>query len=466
MSHFIHDDFFLQNKPARILYHEYAKDMPIIDYHCHLDPEEIAQDKRYRNIAEVWLGGDHYKWRAMRTNGIDEDAITGNASDKEKFLKWAVTMPYLIGNPLYHWTQLELKRYFDIDLLLGPDTAEEIWEHCNLRLIQPDFSARGIIKRSNVEVICTTDDPADTLAYHRQIRKDESFDCKVLPTFRPDRAVNIEKQDFRDYVELLSSVSGITIGSFSDYLAALESRIAWFHENQCRLSDHALEPPVFVPGTEKETEIVFKRALDGHKLTYHEIALFKTRMMLFLGRQYARMGWVMQLHIGTQRDNNTRMFERLGPNTGFDMMSDYNYSQPLAQYMDTLDRNGVLPRTILYVINPRDNEMIATLAGCFQGDGIPGKIQFGSGWWFNDQKDGMIRQMTALANMGLLSRFVGMLTDSRSFLSYARHEYFRRILCNMLGTWVVNGEAPDDMALLGKMVQDIAYYNAKRYFKF
>ncbi|MDI9514012.1 MAG: glucuronate isomerase [Clostridiaceae bacterium] len=466
MSHFIQYDFLLQNKPARILYHEYAKDMPIIDYHCHLDPKEIAQDKRYKSITEIWLGGDHYKWRTMRTNGIDEEAITGKASDKEKFLKWAETMPYLIGNPLYHWTQLELKRYFDIDLLLGPDTAEEIWEHCNLRLSQPDFSARGIIKRSNVEVICTTDDPADTLEYHRQIRNDESFDCKVLPTFRPDRAVSIEKQGFRDYVELLSSVSGVTIGSFADYLDALESRIVWFHENQCRLSDHALEPPVFVPGTEKEAEIVFKKALDGHKLTDHEIALFKTRMMLFLGKQYARLGWVMQLHIGTQRDNNTRMLEKLGPNTGFDMMSDYSYSQPLARYMDGLDRNGVLPRTILYVINPRDNEMITTLAGCFQGDGIPGKIQFGSGWWFNDQKDGMIRQMTTLANMGLLSRFVGMLTDSRSFLSYTRHEYFRRILCNMLGTWVVNGEAPNDMTLLGKMAQDIAYYNAKRYFQF
>ncbi|HPU21673.1 MAG TPA: glucuronate isomerase [Thermoclostridium caenicola] len=465
MSRFIHEDFLLQNETARILYHEYAAHLPIIDYHCHLDPGEIARDKRFRNITEVWLGGDHYKWRAMRTNGVEENAVTGNAPDKEKFLKWAETVPYLIGNPLYHWTHLELKRYFDIDLLLGPDTAEAIWEHCNKRLSEPDFSARGIIRKSRVEVICTTDDPVDTLEYHKQLQFDPTFDVKVLPTFRPDRAVNIEKPDFRDYVQLLSAASGIPIRSFEDFLAALESRIVYFHENGCRLSDHGLEPPVFIPGTEKEAATVFRKALAGEELTGHEIALFKTRIMLFLGRQYAEWGWVMQLHIGTQRDNNTRMFEKLGPNTGYDMMSDDIYSRPLARYMDALDRNGLLPKTILYVINPRDNEMITTLAGCFQGDGIPGKIQFGSGWWFNDQKDGMVRQMTALASMGLLSRFVGMLTDSRSFLSYTRHEYFRRILCNLLGTWVENGEAPNDMTLLGRMVQDISYYNARRYFQ-
>ncbi|HOQ75354.1 MAG TPA: glucuronate isomerase [Thermoclostridium sp.] len=466
MRNFIHEDFLLQNKTARILYHEYAKDLPIIDYHCHLDPKEIAQDKRYRSITEVWLGGDHYKWRAMRANGVDEDEITGNAPDKEKFLRWAETMPYLVGNPLYHWTHLELLRYFDIDKLLGPDNAEEIWERCNKRLSQPDFSARGIIKKSNVEVICTTDDPADTLEYHKQIREDPSFDVRVLPAFRPDRAVNIEKWDFRDYVQLLSLASNMPIRSIDDFYAALESRIAFFHENGCRLSDHAVEPPVFVTGTEKEADEVFRKALDGQKLTDREIAMFKTRTMLFLGSQHAEWGWVMQLHIGTQRDNNTRMFEKLGPNTGYDMMSDYTYSQPLAKFMDTLDRHGLLPKTILYVINPRDNEMIATLAGCFQGDGIPGKIQFGSGWWFNDQKDGVVRQMTALASMGLLRRFVGMLTDSRSFLSYTRHEYFRRILCNMLGTWVEAGEAPNDMDIMGGMVRDIAYYNAKNYFGF
>ena len=466
MGQFIHEDFLLQNKTAIILYHEYAKNMPIIDYHCHLDPNEIAQDKRYRSITEVWLGGDHYKWRAMRTNGVDEEAVTGSAPDKEKFLKWAETMPYLVGNPLYHWTHLELKRYFDIDMLLGPDTAEEIWELCNQRLRQPDFSARGIIMRSNVAVICTTDDPVDTLEYHRHIREDPSFKTKVLPAFRPDRAVNIEKQDFRDYVQKLSAASGMPIRTLIDFYAALERRISYFHENGCRLSDHALEPPVFVPGTEREADEVFRKALHGHKLTDQEIAMFKTRTLLFLGSQYAEWGWVMQLHIGTQRDNNTRMFEKLGPNTGYDMMSDYTYSLPLTKYMDTLDREGLLPKTILYVINPRDNEMIATLAGCFQGDGIPGKIQFGSGWWFNDQKDGMIRQMIALASMGLLSRFVGMLTDSRSFLSYTRHEYFRRILCNMLGTWVETGEAPDDMGLMGRIVQDIAYYNAMNYFQF
>jgi len=466
MSHFIHDDFLLQNEAARILYHEYAKHLPIIDYHCHLDPGEIARDKRFNNITEIWLDGDHYKWRAMRTNGVEEHFITGNASDKEKFLKWAETVPYLIGNPLYHWTHLELKRYFDIDLLLGPDTAEAIWTHCNERLNRPDFSARSIIKKSHVEALCTTDDPTDTLEYHKQLQADQSFDVKVFPTFRPDRAVNIEKPDFRDYVRLLSSVSGIMIRTFDDFLAALEKRITYFHENRCRLSDHSLEPPVFVPGTDRDAATVFRKVLEGHEPTEHEVAMFKTRLMLFLGKQYAEHGWVMQLHIGPQRNNNTRMFEKLGPNTGYDMISDDTYSRPLARYMDTLERKGLLPKTILYVINPTDNEMITTLAGCFQGDGIPGKIQIGSGWWFNDQKDGMIRQMTALASMGLLSRFVGMLTDSRSFLSYTRHEYFRRILCNLLGTWMESGEAPKDFALLGRMVQDIAYYNARRYFQF
>lgn len=466
MGRFIHEDFLLQNETARILYHEYAENLPVIDFHCHLDPKEIAEDKRYGSITDLWLSADHYKWRAMRANGVEEKYITGNAPDKEKFLKWAETVPYLIGNPLYHWTHLELKRYFDIDMLLGPDTADEIWESCNRKLSLPGFSARNLIEKSNVEVLCTCDDPADSLEFHMQTNKDTSFKAKILPSFRPDRALNIEKPGFREYVERLSEASGITIKGYSDYLAALDSRIAYFHENGCRLSDHALEPPVFVPGTEREASEIFRKAMDGKKLTEHESALFRTRMMLFLGSRYAELGWTMQLHIGTLRDVNTLMTGKLGPNSGFDMMSDYSFAQPLAGFMDTLEKNGLLPRTILYVINPSGNEMITTLAGAFQGGGIPGRVQVGAAWWFNDNINGMVRQMTALAGMGLLRRFVGMVTDSRSFLSFVRHEYFRRVLCSMLGSWAEKGEVPDDMELLGAMVQDIAYYNAKRYFEF
>ena len=466
MKELIHEDFMLQNRAAKVLYHDYAGNMPIIDYHCHLDPKEIAGDKHYGNISEVWLGGDHYKWRAMRANGIDEEFITGAASDEEKFLKWAETMPYLIGNPLYHWTQLELKRYFGINELLGPNTAESIWKRCNTLLKKPEMSVKGIIRQSNVKVICTTDDPADTLEYHRKIKEDTSFNVRILPAFRPDKAINIDKNGFNVYVEKLSEISGNAIRTFSDLISVLKERINHFHNNGCRVSDHALEPPVFVAGDDDAADTVFRKALNGERLSEHDSALYKTRIMLFLGKQYAALGWAMQLHIGAQRDNNTRMYKKLGPNTGYDIMSDYTYSGALARYLNALEMEDSLPKTILYTMNPRDNEILATLSGSFCGSGIPGKVQFGAGWWFNDQKDGMLSQMTTLANMGLLSRFVGMLTDSRSFLSYTRHEYFRRILCNLLGTWVESGEAPDDMNLLGRMVQDIAYNNAERYFKF
>lgn len=464
MKPFMDENFMLNNETAVKLYHEYAKDMPIFDFHCHLSPKEIAEDKRYKNITEVWLGGDHYKWRAMRSNGVDEKYITGDASDKEKFMKWAETIPYCIGNPLYHWTHLELKRYFGIDKLLSPETAEEIWNKCNEILAKEEFSARGLIKNSNVKALCTTDDPTDTLEYHMALAKDNTFDVKVLPAFRPDKSFNIEKEGFAEWVKKLGDVSGIPVKSFEDLKAALKQRIDFFHKVGCRVSDHALDPIVFEECTDEEADRILKKALKGEKLENAEVRKFKTQVMLFLGRQYAKLGWVMQLHIGTIRNNNSRMMRILGPDTGFDSIGDYTFAESLAKFLDKLDQTDELPKTILYCLNPRDNEVLGTIIGCFQGGGIPGKMQFGSGWWFNDQKDGMIKQMTALANLGLLSRFVGMLTDSRSFLSYTRHEYFRRILCNLIGEWVENGEAPNDMNLLGKMVQDICFNNAKNYF--
>ncbi len=463
MKDFMNDDFLLENPTAISLYHQYAKDMPIFDYHCHLSPKEIAENKQYRNITELWLGGDHYKWRAIRSNGIDEAYITGSASDKEKFLKWAETIPYCIGNPLYHWTHLELRRYFGINDLLSPDTAESIWERCNQLLQTPEFTARSLIKRSNVKALCTTDDPVDSLEYHLMLAEDKSFDVKVLPTFRPDKAMNIEKPDFTQWLKKLEQAAGFAIKGFEDLKKALEARIAFFHKAGCRISDHGLDPLVFLEGTESQADAVLVKALSGQALSQPEIDLYKTQVLLFLGREYARMGWTMQLHMGTIRNSNTRMLKTLGPDTGFDTMGDWNLTLPLSRLLDALDQTQSLPKTILYSLNPRDNEAFGTLIGCFQG-GIPGKMQLGSAWWFNDQKDGMERQLIALANLGLLSRFVGMLTDSRSFLSYIRHEYFRRILCNILGKWVENGEAPNDMNLLGNMVRNICFNNARDYF--
>ncbi len=464
MKKFMDENFLLQTQTAVKLYHEYAKDMPIFDYHCHLSPKEIADNKKYRNITEIWLGGDHYKWRAIRGNGIDEKYITGDADDKEKFLAWAKTIPACIGNPLYHWTHLELKRYFAIDDLLSPETAESIWKRCNEMLQEDDFTARGLIKRSNVKVICTTDDPVDSLEYHKAIAEDKDFDVKVLPAFRPDKCIKIEKDGFVEWIRKLEEVTGCSIGNFDDLKKALISRLEFFHAAGCRISDHGMEPFVYAEGTEEEASEALKSALAGKELSASEIDKYKTQVLLFLGRQYARLGWAMQLHMGVLRNNNTRMMKLIGPDTGFDSIGDWNPAEPLSKFLDKLEQTEELPKTILYSINPKDNEVLAAIAGCFQGGGIPGKIQWGSAWWFNDQKDGMERQMITLANIGLLSRFVGMLTDSRSFLSYTRHEYFRRILCNIIGNWVENGEAPDDMDLLGKMVQDICYNNAANYF--
>lgn len=464
MKRFMDENFLLGNDFAVSLYHQYAKDMPIYDYHCHLSPREIAENKKYRNITEIWLGGDHYKWRALRSNGVEEKYITGDADDKEKFLKWAETMPYCIGNPLYHWTHLELKRFFGIDKLLSPGTAEEIWEACNKMLQKDEFSARELMKRSNVKAISTTDDPVDSLEYHKAIAADASFDIAVLPAFRPDKGINIEKEGFSAWLEKLGAAAGVEVKTFEDLKKALLRRMDHFHQAGCRLSDHGLDCAVFCQGTDEEASAILGKALKGDALTEIEIDRYKTQVILFLGREYARRNWVMQLHLGTIRNNNSRMLKLLGPDTGFDAVGDFTYAQALSKTLNALDETGELPKTILYCLNPVNNEVLGTIIGCFQREGIPGKMQFGSGWWFNDQKDGMIKQMTALANLGLLSRFVGMLTDSRSFLSYTRHEYFRRILCNLMGEWVENGEAPDDMALLGQMVQDICYHNAVRYF--
>jgi glucuronate isomerase len=460
---FMSENFLLNNKTAVTLYHDYAKDMPIYDYHCHLSPEEIAQNKQYKNITEIWLGGDHYKWRVMRACGVEERYITGDAPDKEKFLKWAETIPYCVGNPLYHWTHLELKTYFGIEKLLNLDTAGEIWKQCNQLLQSDEFRARSLIARSNVKLICTTDDPTDSLEHHLTIAKDTDFKTKVLPAFRPDKSFNIDKPGFVEWLQKLAKVVGFEINNFSDLAKALTERIEYFHKVGCRISDHALDPVVYEEATEVELNMILHKALNDEQLNELEVNKYKTEVMLFLGKQYAKLNWALQLHIGVLRNNNSRMMEKLGPDTGFDSIGDACIAKPLAKFLDKLDATNSLPKTILYSLNPKDNEVLATIIGCFQSDYL-GKMQFGSAWWFNDQKDGMLKQMITLANMGVLSRFVGMLTDSRSFLSYTRHEYFRRILCNLLGEWVESGEFPDDIKLLGKIVQDISFNNAKNYF--
>ncbi len=464
MKTFMNKDFLLDSDSAVTLYHTYAEQMPIFDYHCHLSPAEIAENKKYRNITELWLGGDHYKWRAIRSNGVDEKYITGDGDDKEKFLKWAETMPNCIGNPLYHWAHLELKRYFGIYELLSPETAEGIWEQCNQMLQQEDFTAKNLISRSNVKVICTTDDPVDSLEYHRTIADDKTFTTKVLPTFRPDKGINIERDSFIPWLKLLEKASGIAITDFEQLKNALMTRLEFFHRAGCRVSDHGLEPVVFRKGTESQASMIMQKALSGSSLSQEEVELYKTQLLIFLGRQYSRLGWVMQFHIGTIRNNNSRMFQMIGPDTGFDSIGDWTYASSLSALLDTLDYTNELPKTILYHLNPRENEVLGTMIGCFQDGSFPGKIQLGSAWWFNDQKDGIEKHLSVLANQGLLSRFVGMLTDSRSFLSYTRHEYFRRILCNILGGWMEKGEIPADMALIGKIVQDICYNNAVQYF--
>jgi glucuronate isomerase len=466
MKPFLNDDFLLETETARELYHDHAADLPIFDYHCHLPPADIAKDRQFENITQIWLYGDHYKWRAMRTNGVPEKKVTGSADDRTKFQAFAETVPYTIGNPLYHWSHMELKRPFGIsELLLSGDTAEEVWNTTSELLSKPEYSVRGIIDQMKVRVICTTDDPIDSLEHHKKIAKDETAAVKVFPAFRPDKAFSIGRpQPWNAYVDRLSAASDTSIAGLEDFKEALLHRIDYFHEHGARISDHALTAAVYAEHTEKEASEIFTAARQGTVPTRQETNKFISWFFGFVGREYAKRGWTMQLHIGALRSNNTRMYEALGPDTGFDSMADQTMAAPLAALLDSLDRTNELPRTILYNLNPRDNEMFATMIGNFQDGSVPGKIQHGSGWWFNDQKVGMEWQMTTLANMGLLSRFVGMLTDSRSFLSFPRHEYFRRVLCNIFGNWVERGEAPKDMKLLGQMVRDISYNNAVSYF--
>ncbi len=466
MKTFMDKDFLLSNPTAVKLYHEFAEETPVLDYHCHINPKEIAEDRKFDNITQVWLGGDHYKWRYMRSNGIDEKYITGDASDKEKFLKWAEVLGKAIGNPLYHWSHLELQRYFNFYKPLNKNTAEEAWEVCNAALAQDDMSARNIIRRSNVTLLCTTDDPVDDLQYHKAIAEDETFDVKVLPAWRPDKAMNLEKENYLDYLSQLEKISGLSIKSFKDLKIALSNRMDFFASMGCNVSDHGLEYVMYQPGTEEQIEKIFAKRLAGEIPSRGEELRFKTEFLLFVCREYAKRDWVLQLHYGVKRDNNTRMFQLLGPDTGYDCIKNETSAAELADFLNALDITGELPKTIIYSLNPVDNAYIGTILGCFQNSEAVAKIQQGSAWWFNDHKIGMQEQMASLASLGNLSGFVGMLTDSRSFLSYTRHEYFRRILCNYLGAVVENGEYPEDYETLGEIVKDISYYNAVRYFKF
>lgn len=467
MKAFMDKDFLLQTKTAQELYHNYAEGLPIIDYHCHLNPKEVAEDHRFSSITELWLGGDHYKWRALRSNGVEERFITGDASDWEKFQKWAETMPYCMRNPLYHWTHLELRTAFGIDKLLNAKTAREIYDECNEKLKQPEFSARGLMKHYNVEAVCTTDDPADTLEYHKQTR-DSGFEVKVLPTWRPDKAMAIDNPiEYREYIEKLSNTAGTSIDSYTDLLNVLEQRHDFFHAMGCRLSDHGVNEFYADKFSDNEIDDIFQKVMCGRKPTAEEICKFRSALMLEGGRMDARAGWTQQFHYGPMRNNNTRMFCQLGPDAGYDSIGTWNTSESMSRFLDRLCMEDNLAKTILYCINPSDNEMLATMIGNFQEGPTPGKIQFGSGWWFNDQLDGMERQMNCLSVLGLLSRFVGMLTDSRSFLSYPRHEYFRRCMCNLIGQDVEDGKLPaEEMEFIGQMVANISYWNAKKYFDF
>ncbi|WP_312179053.1 glucuronate isomerase [Pantoea sp. CTOTU46764] len=465
MSRFMSEDFLLDTEFARRLYHDYAKDQPIFDYHCHLPPQQIADNYRFTNLYDIWLKGDHYKWRAMRANGVPEALCTGDASDREKFNAWARTVPHTIGNPLYHWTHLELRRPFGItDVLLNEQSAERIWQQCNELLAQDAFSARGIMQQMKVKMVGTTDDPLDDLQHHRKLAQDSSFDVKVLPSWRPDKAFNIELESFLPWIQRLEQVADVSVLRFDDLRRALSQRLDHFAAHGCKISDHALDVVLFAEADDATLDGILARRLQGAAPSAEETAQFKTAVLVWLGSEYARRGWAQQYHIGALRNANRRQFDILGPDVGFDSINDAPLAIPLARLLDAQNRNNALPKTILYCLNPRDNEALATMAGNFQGEGEPGKMQFGSAWWFNDQLDGMQRQMTQLAQIGLLSRFVGMLTDSRSFLSYTRHEYFRRLLSQMIGNWVERGEAPADEALLGQMVQNISFNNARDYF--
>jgi glucuronate isomerase len=464
MKNFMDANFLLKSRTAEDLYHGFAKNMPIIDYHCHLPQAQIAADHQFENISQAWLYGDHYKWRAMRTNGIDEKYITGNASDFEKFQKWAETVPYTLRNPLYHWTHLELQRYFDINQILNGDTAKSIYDECTEKLQTSEYSVRNLLRKMNVKLVCTTDDPVDDLAHHRQLA-DEGFEIPILPAFRPDQAMGVDNTvAFNQYVQRLEATTDVSIGSLDEYLGVLKSRHEFFAANGCSVSDHGVEHLYAEEYTDAEIESIFSKIRSGNDLTGEENSKFKSAMLVRFAEWDWEKGWVQQYHVGALRNNNSRMLNKLGPDTGWDSVGDFSQGRALSKFLNRLDSGNKLAKTILYNLNPSDNELMATMTGNFNDGSVAGKMQFGSAWWFLDQKDGMIKQMNTLSNMGLLSRFVGMLTDSRSFLSFPRHEYFRRILCNLFGEEIEDGELPNDINWVGKIVQDICYHNAKNYF--
>jgi glucuronate isomerase len=463
---FLSEDFLLETETAQYLYDEVAAKAPIIDYHNHLSPKDIAENRKFNNITEAWLEGDHYKWRAMRTNGIPEKYCTGNASPEEKFLKWAETVPHTMRNPLYHWTHLELKRYFGVTDLLNASTASKIYAHCTNLMQDDDYTVQQLLLKMNVEVVCTTDDPTDTLEYHKAFAQ-QNAGFKMYPTFRPDKSFAVEDtQSYLKYLEKLSAAANISINNFSDLLEALKKRMQFFQSHGCRVSDHGLEVIPFAGDAESRAEAIFGKVRSGKLLDREEVNTFKSAVLINLSRLYSKNGWVQQFHVGAMRNNSSRMMRELGPDTGFDSIGDFPQARSMSDFFNYLDNTNELPKTIIYNLNPADNELFATMTGNFNDGSTPGKIQFGSGWWFLDQKDGMERQMNALSNMGLLSRFVGMVTDSRSFLSFPRHEYFRRILCNLLGNDIQKGLLPNDTEAVGSMVRAICYSNAKQYFSF
>jgi glucuronate isomerase len=466
MKAFLDDNFLLQGKTAQRLYHDYAAALPIIDYHCHLPPDQIAGNINFKNLTQAWLYGDHYKWRAMRANGVNEEYVTGSRSDEEKFMQWAATVPYTLRNPLYHWTHLELRRYFNIDQLLSPSTAKDIYDQCTAKLQTPEFAVRNMVAKMNVEVVCTTDDPLDSLEHHQQLKTD-GYAVKVLPAFRPDKAMNPDDTiAFNQYIDQLGKITDADIQDFDAYLAALKKRHDYFAANGCQVSDHGLEHVYAEDYREEEITAIFKKIRHNYALMPMEILKFKSAMLVHFALLDHEKGWVQQYHLGALRNNNTRAFKTLGPDTGWDSIGDFSQARALSRFLNKLDSENKLAKTIIYNLNPADNEIIAAMTGNFNDGSVAGKIQFGSAWWFLDQKDGMTKQLNTLSNIGLLSRMVGMLTDSRSFLSYPRHEYFRRLVCNLFGEDIDNGELPGDLEWTGKIIQDICYYNAKNYFHF